>query len=163
MAQPVAGMPPMRALLILFALLSGFCSFVLYVVADNRSYMNGLFYGSEPGGGISAVGTVENIECGGWFISGQKLDRVRIDYWLGEPFGAMHTQASVAHDVSCAWKKGDRIPIRFSGDGPEDIRIDQPSETQRYRMQANVTYAASMFALLVCVGCALDQARFKAR
>jgi hypothetical protein len=75
----------------------------------------------------------------------------------------MATQAYVAHDISRTWKVGERVPIRWWTDGPACIRADLPSEVRRYRAEVKITYAASAFAFLVCIGCALDQARFKSR
>jgi hypothetical protein len=153
-----------RSILILSAVLAGLCSLFLCNLAEDRSFRNGLFDYSGVGEGRSAMGTVESIEDAGRFITGQKLDRVQVGYPLPLYHDIiMETQAYVAHDISRTWKVGERVPIRWWSDDPECIRADLPSEVRRYRAEVKITYAASAFALLVCIGCSLDQARFKSR
>ena len=171
MARKRAVPLPVRLGLLLLVLLSALFSVYSFVEADWQNYINGLLDSNEVGGGVPTHAIVDEVVPEPFWKTGQQLDLLRVHYSLGTagrshlifrhgPVVARHhPRMPRRSSIGRTLRTGEKIPIRFWGDGPETFRVDLPSETTRCESHARDLYIASLVSIFACVFCVWGLAR----
>jgi len=85
--------------------------------------------------------------------TGQEVDTLRVH------FAYLHDSHSTRTDagelISRTLAAGSSVPVRFLADAPSLVRVDLPSESDRYRRHAKSIFIAGIIATCVCIFCSL--------